>query len=469
MQRNRAKAFILFPSMFIVSTFIFFFMDSHVLFSVATSITILINYLIIQNRKLTYDTLTGLPNRKAFLQSLEKTITRNINGCVLVADIENFKFFNHRFGQANGDHLLVQLGAFLVTAAPNHTVFRISGDQFAMILRRMDQAEASCYIDILHDRFGQPWTTGGVQSLVNMHYAIVCFPTQAQKPDQILHAIDFTLSEAKVHRSKDIAFYDDQAMHKRERNQEIKEALRTSIFNDTLTVHYQPIYDLATNTIIGAEALARLHDPKLGILAPADFIPIAEESGLIVDMTHLVIQHVCDLWKQLGGQHPTLAHIAINLSSVNFLQPSLETDILSQIRANQLSPERFIFELTESMIVESFERVNQTIVSLATHGVTFSLDDYGTGYSNIEYLMRLPFQAVKLDRSIIQHSDTHRDLLESIVLMLHKIGKTIVAEGVETESQLAFVRELGIDHVQGYLLGRPMPAEDFARLCQSRN
>jgi len=424
----------------------------------------LINYLIIQNRKLTYDTFTGLPNRKAFLQSLEKTIARNIKGCVLVADIENFKFFNHRFGQVNGDLLLIQLGDFFVTAAPNHTVFRISGDQFAMVLQNMDQTAASSYIDILQDRFERPWTTSGIQSLVNMHYAVVCFPTQAQKPDQVLHAMDFTLSEAKIHRSKNIAYYDDTAMHKRERNQEILEALRTAIFNGTLTVHYQPIYHLATNTVIGAEALARLTDPVLGIITPADFIPIAEESGLIVDLTHLVIQQVCDLWKQLGGQHPTLAHIAINLSSVNFLQPSLETDILSQIAANKLSPELFIFELTESMIVESFERVNQTIVSLASHGVTFSLDDYGTGYSNIEYLMRLPFQAVKLDRSIIEHSDTHRDLLESIVLMLHKIGKTIVAEGVETEVQLALVRELGIDYVQGYLLGRPMPAEDFIRL-----
>ncbi len=469
MQRNKAKAFILFPSMFIISTIIFYLAGTHVLFSVSTSITILLNYLIIQNRKLTYDTLTGLPNRKAFLQSLDKTIVRGIKGCVLVADIENFKFFNHRFGQANGDHLLVQLGDYFVTAAPNHTVFRISGDQFAMILRRMDQTTASSYIEILEDRFGQPWNFGGIQSVINMHYAVVCFPTQAQKPDQVLHAIDFSLSEAKVHRSKNIAYYDDRAMQKRERHQEIKEALRAGIFNGTLTVHYQPIYHLATNTLIGAEALARLTDPVLGSITPSEFIPIAEESGLILDLTHLVLQQACDLWQQLGGQHPTFTHIAINLSSVNFMQPSLESNILSQISANQLSPNRFVFELTESMIVESFERVNQTIVSLAAHGVTFSLDDYGTGYSNIEYLMRLPFQTVKLDRSIIEHSDTHRDLLESIVLMLHKIGKTIVAEGVETDSQLALMRELGIDNVQGYLLGRPMPAQDFIRLVPGTN
>jgi diguanylate cyclase (GGDEF)-like protein len=468
MQRNKVKAFILFPSMFIISTIIFYLVGSHVLFSVSTAITILLNYLILQNRKLTYDTLTGLPNRKAFLQSLEKTIARNIKGCVLVADIENFKFFNHRFGQANGDILLVQLGDFLVTTTPNHTVYRISGDQFAMILRRMDQQDVIGYIETLRDRFEQPWTTGGIQSLVNMHYAIVCFPSQAQRPDQVLHAMDFTLSEAKVHRSKNVAYYDNQAMRKHERNQEILEALRTGIFNGTLTVHYQPIYELSTDSIVGAEALARLHDPVLGTIAPCEFIPIAEESGLIVDMTHLVIQRVCDLWKQIGPSHPSFKHIAVNLSSVNFMQPSMEADILSQIRANLLPPECFIFELTESMLVESFERVNQTIVSLATHGVTFSLDDYGTGYSNIEYLMRLPFQAVKLDRSIIQHSDTHRDLLESIVLMLHKIGKTIVAEGVETETQLALMRELGIDHVQGYLLGKPMPGEAFADLCQAR-
>jgi diguanylate cyclase len=468
LEHNKANIFILVPIMFILSSLVFYFIGNHGPYSITISISILLNYLIIQNRKLTYDSLTGLPNRKVFLQNLEKTLVRNIHGYVLLADIENFKYFNHHFGQVNGDTLLVQLGEFFVTIAPNHTVYRIGGDQFAMIIQNMNKEDIQQYVQSLEQRFLLPWNIGEAQSLVKMHYALVSFPTQARTRDQILHAIDFTLSEAKIHRNNNIAFYDTKAMQKQERNQEIKEALRKSIQSCSLMVHYQPVFDLRTNQVVGAEALSRLHDPTLGNIAPSEFIPIAEESGLIIEMTYLVIQRACDFRKQVSTLFPDFKHVAINLSSVNFMQPSMEKDILNKIHANQEDPSGFIFELTESILVESFDRVNQIISSLALQGFTFALDDYGTGYSNIEYLMRLPFQTVKLDRSIIEHCDSHRELLESIVLMLHKIGKTIVAEGVETERQLLVMRELGVDQVQGYLLGRPMSEkEDFWNLAQS--
>ncbi|MGE0075353.1 MAG: EAL domain-containing protein, partial [Sphaerochaetaceae bacterium] len=226
-------------------------------------------------------------------------------------------------------------------------------------------------------------------------------------------------------------------------------------------VLYQPIFETQTLNIYSAEALARIDDPALGPISPAEFIPIAETSGLIIDLTYMILRKVCLLWKELAANPSHLSRIAINLSAINFLEPSMEKHLLGVIRENGVSPRNIKFELTESVIVESFDRVKEAMDHMAANGISFSLDDYGKGYSNLEYLVNLPFSTVKVDKSIVQACQKNYTLIESIMLMLTSMGKKIVAEGVETEQQLALLSEAGATRVQGFLFAKPMPGSDL--------
>lgn len=462
--RDKGYTMLSFPLMFSAAVLVLYFTGSHLLFSISQSMTVFISYIIMQNRRLTYDTLTGVPNRKNFLIHLERAFYRNRRCSIVVADIEDFKFFNHRFGQSNGDELLVSLARYFEKVAPGNCIYRIAGDQFAMILKRFDEDAACRMIQDIQQRFTHSWSVGEAQYAIKLRYGVVVFPDQVETPDDALAAIAFTLSEAKLHETNRIAVFNKKTMEKREYLLGIKEMLRSAIEQDSLMVVYQPIYDMQTMRIVSAEALVRLHDPSLGMIYPSDFIPIAEETGLIIDMTDQVISRVCGVWRKIGGHNGALSQISVNLSAVNVLQPQVETRLFQLIEDGGVDATRIGFELTESILIESFEKIEHVFTSLMQHGVYFTLDDYGKGYSNMELLFKIPFQTVKLDKSIIACCETQRTFLESIVLMLHKMGKIIVAEGVETEKQFAIMREIGMDRVQGYYVARPMTENEFLEI-----
>jgi EAL domain-containing protein (putative c-di-GMP-specific phosphodiesterase class I) len=256
---------------------------------------------------------------------------------------------------------------------------------------------------------------------------------------------------------------------KQQRKQIVAEIVRRVAKEGTVRLHYQPIFDPVTNKIIAAEALMRIHDEILGDIRPDEFIPIAEETELIVDLTYQIIQQVCALWQEIDRIQNTLNTISINLCARNFLQPDLEKRIMEILKQNEINPTTISFELTESMIVNSFDRVKQVMDSLSEHGITFAMDDYGSGYSNIDYLINLPFTTVKLDRSVINTIEEHPVLLESIALMLTKLGKHTVAEGVETKEQLKAVELAGIHSVQGFYFSRPLPSETLLELLTATN
>lgn len=260
---------------------------------------------------------------------------------------------------------------------------------------------------------------------------------------------------------------DGDAMGTLEQRYYIQEALRNAIASNSLQLVYQPIFDTHSRRIVGAEALSRLPDKAFGTISPADFIPIAEESGLIVELTDLVIKRVCAFWRTIGDQNGALERISVNLSVVNILQPLVEHRLWRLIVAENIDPVKFDFELTESMLIESYDTVERAISSLNRNGISFSLDDYGKGYSNMETLLKLPFKTVKLDKSIIGYCETHHEFLKSIVQMLHKIDKVVVAEGVETARQFQVMRDLGVDRMQGYFLARPMQEQAFLGLIRS--
>lgn len=433
------------------------------------SVSVFIAYIIIQNRRFSIDQLTETMTRAAFINRMNHLFASSGKGHVLVGDIENFKYFNQKFGQKNGDRLLVAISRFFTSLAPGHTVYRYGGDQFAIILVNADESQAMEIIHVVNQRFESTWGVGEANTRINIRLAFVRFPGQLQQAEDMVNAIDLTLTEAKSSTRAEAFSFNSAIMAKHQRRREVELALRKAIENNSITVLYQPIFETGSLHIHSAEALARIDDPVLGRIMPGEFIPIAESTGLVVDITYAVLQQVCNLWNRIGDEFGELRRIAINLSAVNFLEPRMEQRLLSLIRNNGVPPQKIKFELTESMIVDSFDRVKVAMDKLSCAGISFSLDDYGRGYSTIEYLIKLPFSTVKLDRSIIQNSETHQTLIESIVTMLAGMDKKIVAEGVETEEQLNLVTKAGANRVQGFYFAKPMGANDLLAMIRQKN
>ena len=421
-------------------------------------------YFVVQSWKNTFDMKIGLPNRRAFYCELPKLFkNEEKEGTILLIDVENFKFYNQKFGQKIGDELLHQLGDFLANALANRQVYHLFGDQFAVLLEECPLLEAHSLGERLLKRFTNPWVLEPASVLVSIRMVLVNYPHQVSSVEDAINAMDFTLSVAKHTEVNMISEYDQALLEKKIRSDEVGHCLLEVISEKKLEVHYQPIYDCKTGTFSSAEALSRITDCKLGPLQPDEFIPIAETSGLIVQLTYQVIDSVCVLFHQLKTMPCKMDRISINLSAVHFLHPNMASEILETVRKNGIKPEQIELEFTESSVVQSFERVEKLMFELSQQGFIFSLDDYGSGYSNIEYLMNLPFSSVKLDRKIITNYKTHSQLLESLVFMLHRIGKEIVAEGVETEDQFQVLKAMGVDRIQGYLFSRPIESQAFLK------
>jgi diguanylate cyclase (GGDEF)-like protein len=441
---------------------------NHLLVSTAISIAVLTTYLIIQNRRFSIDQLTGVLTRGAFINKLRKLFYGTARGTVLIADIENFKYFNQKFGQHNGDLLLKAVGNFFGRVAYDKTVYRYGGDQFGLILREVEEEDIQRTLRTIRQRFDEPWEIGGANARTDIRLALVPFPGQLQSAEEMINAIDLTLVKAKSHNTLAVARYTREISAIHQRKRDVEHAIRVAIETDSVQVLYQPIFETQTCNIYSAEALARIDDPTLGDISPTEFIPIAETSGLIIDLTYMILRKVCLLWKQLEDNPSHLSRIAINLSAINFLEPSMEKHLLEVIREYGVSPRNIKFELTESVIVESFDRVKEAMDHMAANGISFSLDDYGKGYSNLEYLVNLPFSTVKVDKSIVQACQKNYTLIESIMLMLSSMGKKIVAEGVETEQQLALLSEAGATRVQGFLFAKPMSGSDLIDYIKQR-
>jgi diguanylate cyclase (GGDEF)-like protein len=457
----------IFPFLIFLSTLIFFLTDQSQFLTAAISVTIIVTFVAIKGWTNTFDRITGLPHRQPFISDLSKILNHKEKGCIVITDIVNFKYFNKKFGQEKGNSLLNKIGEYLKSTYPNCQVYRINGDQFAIIAKNVTLEQTYTFANIIAERFSSVWNLGNLSVPVDIRLLLISFPDQVESIDQAINAIDYALAIAKT-KSNMITVYSHEMLRERQRNQEVEEALKRSINNSQFYLLYQPVFSSQTGTIVSAEALLRIHDAILGELQPSEFIPIAEQSGMIEQITYWILQQVCDMWKELGPNQVNLQDIAINLSTMHFLTPDMKDQILEIITKNGISSSRISFEITESLVINSFDKVEKVMHYLSKNGINFSLDDYGTGYSNIEYLMELPFKTVKLDRSIIKRYDTHYVLLSSLVLMLHRIGMEIIAEGVETEQQYQVLKDIGIDKIQGFLFSRPLSKNQFLLLMAAK-
>ncbi len=429
-----------------------------------------------------YDTLTGLPNRQLFAEQLENMLTKAKKTArkiaVLYIDIDNFKRINDSLGHSIGDKLLQEiadrLNKCIVDNAPiaRHiskqteiAVSRLSGDEFALVLDLVDDTTiAGTIAKYLLNVLSRPMHLEGHELVVTLSIGIAVAPVDSDSEENLLKHADTAMHHAKKAGKNTFQYYSSTMNSMGRERLQLEAELRRAMERQELTVFYQPQVDIQTGKMVSAEALVRWNHPQHGLVSPAHFIPLAEEMGLIIDIGAWVLNQACSDLKAWQAKGLSLEKIAVNLSSLQFKQSDLVTQTHRILRETGLEAKYLELELTESIIMNDADTTIEILHALKEMGIRLSVDDFGTGYSSLNYLSKFPLDELKIDKSFIVDvdNDSHNaSIVTAIVAMANSLGLELVAEGVETESQLAFVRERGVRVVQGYYFSKPVPAGEF--------
>ncbi|WP_213997639.1 bifunctional diguanylate cyclase/phosphodiesterase [Arsukibacterium sp.] len=425
-----------------------------------------------------FDPLTQLPNRQHFsnrLTSAVKLAKRNQQFlAVMILDLDHFKDINDSFGHQTGDSLLLQVTERLnLCCRETDTLARLGGDEFVFLVEQLGQPEDAARVaDKILQQLHAPFTLGE-QTDVNVAASIgICiYPIHADSAEALLQGADAALYRAKADGRNTYSFYSDSLTMQARARLVLEQRLRNAMKQNHLTCYYQPQLDISSGRIIGAEVLLRWIDPSEGVISPDTFIPLAEASGLIHPIGHFVLQQACHQGKawQLAG----LANInlAINVSAQQFNKGDLQQKITSILQETGFDPACLELEVTENALMGDEDVVIKTMLALRAQGVKLAIDDFGTGYSSLAYLKRLPLDVLKIDRRFIENlpeAEDDQSIAKAIIDLAHNLRFKVLAEGVETAEQLAFLRQQRCDYYQGYYFSRPVPAAEFAELLKKQ-
>ena len=432
---------------------------------IASAGGLLIACLYLQNRHLAEDQLTGAPNRTAYLKTLDFLIRKSSAFVVMAISLNDFKFINDKFGQTNGDLFLREIVGFLRQIVPANGVFRVGGDTFAAIFegRRLETAKPDIYR--IAGRFASPWEIPRCVCHIGASIGVACYPAAAGSCGDLVSALESAVEHARKTGINRPVFCDREAIEYVRRRHEIYETLCAALKEETLEVYYQPLYSIEKNRFTEAEALVRLRGEDGGLISPDRFIPIAEETGLIEEIGYFVLRQVCESVRRFLQQGAGLETVSVNLSVVQLTKPDFVTRVLQIIKDSGVTPDRIIFEITESILISNYEMIADKIKSLGEAGIRFALDDFGTGYSNLAQVIDLPFNTVKIDKSLIWDSMDNRRcqlMVQNLTNAFKAIDLLITAEGVETREHDDFVRACGCDRIQGFRYACPLPWEQAA-------
>ncbi|MBA1146324.1 EAL domain-containing protein [Ectothiorhodospiraceae bacterium WFHF3C12] len=420
-----------------------------------------------------YDHLTGLPNRLLFQDRLGQALTQASRHhdrlAVFFLDLDRFKLINDTKGHGTGDELLKGVAQRLRDQLREEdTLARLGGDEFAIVVP--DAESEDRVAEVAHrlvSAFGQPFYAGAYELFTSTSIGISLFPTDASDADTLLKNADAAMYQAKRQGRNRFRFFTPGMNERIVEHMEIEEGLRRGLERDAFELYYQPQVSMADGRIVAAEALIRWEDPALGIVAPERFIPIAEDSGLIVSLGNWVLRRACE--NVLSWQRPEGAAIpvCVNLSARQFQDPKLITHVREILQETGVPSELLQIELTESMLLDDLDLSIAILMRLNEMGVRISIDDFGTGYSSLSYLKRLPIHTLKIDKSFVRDIAVDRDdatITSAIIALAHSLGIQVVAEGVENDEQLMFLRRNGCDFAQGFLFAHPDPVEAFQAL-----
>jgi diguanylate cyclase (GGDEF)-like protein len=420
-----------------------------------------------------FDPLTGLPNRALlsdrFSQMILQAGRRGSMLGVLFVDLDDFKAVNDTLGHAGGDELLKEAARRLQAAVrPGDTLARISGDEFALVLADLAHAEdAALVAQNILERLAQPILLAGRESFVTASVGIAAYPGDGKDAESLLGAADAAMYRAKQSGRNAYHFFTAEITQRTRVRAQVALELRRALERDEFALVYQPKIDLVSGRACGAEALLRWHHPERGEIGPAEFVPVLEETGLIVPVGEWVVRRACEDLKAWQAAGLSVLPVAVNLSARQFRELNLDRRIRSLVRAAGVDAALIELEITESQLMQDPDHAIRVMNALRDSGIRIAIDDFGTGYSSLAYLTRFPVAALKIDRSFV--ADALSDaadaaIVRTIIDMAHTLSFTVVAEGVETEGQVAFLRQFGCDQGQGFLFARPMPPTALAAL-----
>ncbi len=433
-----------------------------------------------------YDELTELPNREFFSQSLERTIgIAKRDGekfAVLFVDLDRFKRINDTLGHTIGDELLKDVAHRLAkctrstdsvahldpAASGNIKLARLGGDEFVIKLYGVDSEESVATVaNRIIDSLTPPFTCAGHQFVVTPSIGIAIYPQDGKTGEELLMNADSAMYRAKNVGRNNFKFYSETMRTKSLHRLDLENLIRTAIDEEQFEVHFQPKVDAETFRLVGAEALLRWHHPTRGAVAPGDFVPIAEETGLIVPIGRYVLREACRQVKVWSTSPVGAVPVSVNISSHQFRDGGLVKDVHEAVVDAAIDTRFLELEITESVLLQDVEKTLVELKILKEAGVALSIDDFGTGYSSLSYLKRFPIDTIKIDRSFVK--DLHQDaddaaICAAILAMSHQLGLNVVAEGVETREQLEFLRSHNCQHIQGYICSPALSAADFMAL-----
>lgn len=414
-----------------------------------------------------YDEVTKLPNRYHFNEKMEivvaSSIKNNTLSCIMVIDLDDFKIVNDTLGHHVGDELLSAVGNRLShDLRAEDTLCRIGGDEFALILDNLFNVEQAQHIAkrIIH-RLALPFTLEDREVFIGASIGISFCPKDATTIPALLRNADTAMYNAKKQGKNYYQLYLPEMEEKNIRRFALESALHRALANEELFLHYQPQIDIKNNQLTGFEALLRWNNPELGFISPVDFIPLAEDIGLIIPIGEFVLHQACLQAQEWREQCRVDTSMSVNLSGRQLIQPDIVERIVNIVNSTKLPPHLVTIELTESILMDHSKETLNKLEKLSAAGFKLSIDDFGTGYSSMSYLKRYPIDILKIDRSFV--SDLPDDLndvaiTQAIIALGKNLGMKLVAEGVETEEQLAFLKAFDCDTAQGYLVSRPIPA-----------
>lgn len=419
----------------------------------------------------TRDPLTGLPNQSAFGARAEAALARadRDGGMVAVAfiDLDRFRTVNDVLGHAAGDKLLQQVGARLAGRLGRDNVFRMAGDEFVLLREgvRRDEDHTRTF-EAAARALERPFVCDGHELFVTASIGIALHPYDGEDVGTLIRQADCAMFRAKERGGDTVECYSHGLYEEARRRLSLERSLRRALDGDEIVLEYQPQLDLATGAVAGVEALARWRHPELGLLTPDAFLPLAEETGLVIPLGARILEMACTQARVWAATAPGL-RMWVNLSARQFHRGDLPALVSRTLERAGLAPARLGVEITESFAMRHPARAAAVLDRLAALGVSSALDDFGTGHSSLAYLSRFPVDVLKLDRSFVQSTPHDRNnvaISRAVISLAHGLGVTVVAEGVETAEQLAFLTQEGCDQAQGFLLGRPMAANEAAAL-----
>lgn len=417
------------------------------------------------------DRLLEIPNRNCFVKDLENYIgSGKEKGVLLIINLCNFKEFNDAFTHKYGDLLLKDVANYLNSICKKGKIYRYGGDRFIVDLIGYGIDKANEMVDEIFHRFSLGFKIKDIKYSSDINMGMVIY-NDSFTMDKFITSLDHVIEEANKKGPKGFSIFDENLLNRVNRKNKIIEIMASSLQRGSgFQVYYQPIYNIEEEKYVKAEALLRLYEETIGSISPMEFIPIAEESGIINELGMFVIEKACEKLQHMKNEGWGLKSIAVNISTVQFSQENFVEKVKSLVEKYNISPGSLEFEITESVLIHSFEKVRSTMLELKEIGITFSLDDFGTGYSALSYLLNLPINCLKVDKSFIDQVEVNNkslSMLKSIINLGYDLGMQIVAEGVETKDQYDILQGLKCHNIQGYYFSKPVSDKEFIKTIKS--